>query len=129
MQRGSAIPCPAPVSDQSTLVGLTQILDEGRQIVERRRETSLMIGARDTVRDILRGNHDGGVQGLPPSTHNTCPSVLRGARSVRLGELAIPDGHECLHRRRECRGINGLGQILIKARRDGALAILRMGVG
>ena len=50
-------------------------------------------------------------------------------QSVRLGEVAIPNGHQCLHRRCECRGINRLGQILIKARRDGALAILRTGVG
>ena len=39
------------------------------------------------------------------------------------------EGHESLHRGRECRGIDGLGQILIKARRDGTLAILCMGVG
>ena len=47
----------------------------------------------------------------------------------RLGEVAIPNDPECLHRRHESRGINGLGQIVIEARRDGALPILHMGVG
>src|SRR5687767_10188775 len=55
--------------------------------------------------------------------------LTRRLRSTRLGELAIPDGHEGLYRSRECRGINGLGEIPIKARRHGALAILRMGAG
>ena len=53
--------------------------------------------------------------------HNTCPSVLRGARSVRLGELAVPNGQECLHRRRECCGINIEGDDILRG--DGSTVV------